>query len=112
MEQLKSGLIRVADFSDSIELYFDKGWTDGLPVVPPTERRIIEFLKCARLEPDQILGEIPERNRLITAEKMAINAVMARCKKEYMPVLAAAVKAGYPGWLHLQDKRSALDTTG
>ncbi|MFC1919183.1 hypothetical protein ACFLWX_00120 [Chloroflexota bacterium] len=66
---------------------------DGLPVVPPTEQRIWEFLEYIGLKPDQVLGEIPERNRHITAEKLAINAVMAGCRKEYMAVLVAVVEA-------------------
>jgi hypothetical protein len=77
----------------AIEFCFEQGWTDGLPVVPPTERAIWAFLDYVQLEPTQVVGEIPERDRSITAEKLAANAVMAGCKPEYMPVLIAAVEA-------------------
>lgn len=90
---LTSASYQVESESDAIEFSHEKGWTDGLPVVPPTEKRIIEFLEYAQMEPNQVIGEIPERDRVITAEKLAINAVMAGCKKEYMPVLIAAVEA-------------------
>ncbi len=90
---LTSNLYQVENESDAIEFCYEKGWTDGLPVVPPTEKRVREFLEYAQLEPNEVLGEIPERDRAITAEKLAINAVMAGCKKEYMPVLVAAVAA-------------------
>ena len=78
---------------EAIEFCFEQGWTDGLPVVPPTESAVRAFLDRSGLEPDQVLGVIPERDRAVTAEKLAINAVMAGCKPEYMPVLVAAVEA-------------------
>ncbi len=85
--------IDVEDAFQAIELYFERGWSDGLPVVPPTEKRVRAFLDCAALEPGKVLGEIPERDRVITAEHLAINAAMAGCRPEYMPVLVAAVEA-------------------
>lgn len=90
---LKSVSYEVDNPLDAIEFCYEKGWTDGLPVVPPTEARVVEFLEYAQLEPDQIVGEIPERNRVVTAEKLAINAVMAGCRKEYMPVVKSATEA-------------------
>lgn len=92
-KNLTSNIYEVDDALEAIESCYQKGWTDGLPVVPPTEKKVIEFLDYAQLEPDQVLGEIPERDRVITAEKLAINAVMAGCLKEYMPVLIAVVEA-------------------
>jgi hypothetical protein len=85
--------VDVDDVFEAIEVYYDRGWTDGLPVVPATEKRVRQFLDVAGLEPDQPLGEIPERDRIITAQHLAINAVMAGCRPEYMPVLVAAVEA-------------------
>ncbi len=73
--------------------FFNSGWTDGLPVVPPTEEKVRVFLDTVSLPPQEILGGIPERNRVFTAEKAAINAVMAGCLPEYFPVVVAAVKA-------------------
>lgn len=83
----------VNNYDEVMELFYKKGWTDGLPVVPPTEEKVVKFLQYAKLEPGQIIGEVKERDRSITAEKVAINAIMAGCKEEYMPVLVAAVEA-------------------
>ncbi|HZP38845.1 MAG TPA: hypothetical protein VFE48_20360 [Methylomirabilota bacterium] len=76
-----------------IEAYYDAGWTDGLPVVPPSDASIAATLAAAGLRGDEVLGAIPGRNAIVLAEKAAINAVMAGCRPEYMPVVVAAVKA-------------------
>src|SRR2546423_7125131 len=65
------------DPAEAIEYFYQQGWTDGLPVVPPTPERVSEFLEYSGKLPGDILGMIPARNRVITAEKVAINAVMA-----------------------------------
>src|SRR5262245_50811424 len=80
------------DPASLIEAYYERGWTDGLPVVPPTEKSIAQMLAGAALRGDQVIGEIPERNVVVTAEKLAINAVMAGCRPEYLPVVVAAVR--------------------
>jgi len=80
------------DPASLIEAYFERGWTDGLPVVPPTEKSVAEMLAGAGLRRDEILGEIPGRNTVVVGEKVAINAVLAGCRPEYMPVVAAAVR--------------------
>ena len=77
----------------AIEYCYEQGWTDGLPVVPPTEERVRAFLDAMGLAPDAVVGEIPARARTIRAEKVAINAVMAGCLPEYAPVVVAAVEA-------------------
>src|SRR2546425_4660725 len=76
-----------------IETYFERGWTDGLPVVPPTEKSIAAMLDAARLRGDEVFGEIPGRNTVVVADKVAINAVLAGCRPEYFPVVVTAVKA-------------------
>src|SRR5499433_3015377 len=76
-----------------IEAYYDAGWTDGLPVVPPSDASIAATLAAAGLRGDEILGEIAGRNTEVIAEKAAINAVMAGCRPEYMPVVVAAVRS-------------------
>ncbi len=91
--KLVSQRVRVRDVAGATELFWDKGWSDGLPIIPPTEDRVLAFLDYANLEPDQVVGEVPERNRILTAEKVAINAVMAGCLPEYMSVIVAAVEA-------------------
>ena len=93
MGVLSSKRHSVEDFTEAMELPYRLGWTDGLPVVPPTESRVAAFLDYAGLEPDQVIGRVPERARELTAEKLAVNAVMAGCLPEYMPVLVAAVEA-------------------
>jgi hypothetical protein len=75
------------------EYFFAQGWTDGLPVVPPVPERVGEFLDQSELRPDDVICIIPTRNRAITAEKVAINCVMAGCRPEYMPVVVAVLQA-------------------
>jgi len=91
--QLTSRQIVLDDPAEAIEYFYQQGWTDGLPVVPPTPKRVSEFLEYAGKLPGDILGMIPARNRMITAEKVAINAVMAGCLPNYMPVIMAAIEA-------------------
>ena len=89
---LTSKRLTVRDEADAIEMAYDKGWSDGLPVVPPTEARVRAMLEAARLEPNHQVGIIRDRSVVISAEKVAINAVMAGCKPEYFPVVLAAVE--------------------
>ena len=77
----------------AMELCYAKGWTDGLPVVPPTAERIDAMLAAVKLDPDKQIAFIENRQVSVTAEKVAINAVLAGCKPEYMPVVVAAVEA-------------------
>jgi hypothetical protein len=79
--------------SEQIEFCYARGWTDGLPVVPASRALVREMLEGGGLEPDAIIAAMPSRKVAVTTEKVAINAVMAGCKPEYMPVVAAAVKA-------------------
>ena len=80
------------DAAEQIEFCFARGWTDGLPVVPATRSLVKDLLEAGGLEPHAVIAEMPSRKVSITAEKVAINAVMAGCKPEYMPVVVAAVK--------------------
>lgn len=92
-------------FEDALEGQFDLGVTDGLPVIPPTPDRVEAMLAAAGLAPEVVLGEVPTRDVVVTAEKVAINAVMAGCRPEYAPVVVAAVRA------FLQPKANAHSTT-
>ena len=83
----------VADAFEANELFQDSGWTDGLPIVPPTEVRVLAFLDAAGLAPADVVGVEPVRRRRITAEKVAIAAVMAGCRPEYLLVVTALVRA-------------------
>src|SRR5690606_27482973 len=92
-KDLTSDRYEAQSLDDAIELCYRRGWTAGLPVVPPTEDKVARFLDAAGRQPSDVLGVVPIRGRVITAEKVAINAVMAGCLPEYMPVLVAAVDA-------------------
>lgn len=78
--------------SEQIEFCFARGWTDGLPVVPPSRALVRDMLAAGNLKPDAVIAEMPSRKVAITAEKVAANAVMAGCQPDYMPVVVAAVK--------------------
>src|SRR5512144_1291396 len=94
------------DYPALVEDYYERGWTDGLPIVPPTPESVERFLDFAGLAPDRVLGEVPTREVVVTAEHAAINAVMAGCRPEYFPVVVAAVRA------HLDPKGNCHSTTG
>ena len=74
-------------------LYQERGWTDGLPIVPPTEEAVAEFLRRSDRDPRDVVAVIPPRQGEATVERLAINAVMAGCRPEYFPVVLAAVEA-------------------
>lgn len=84
---------QAGDFADAMELPHRAGWSDGLPVVPPTERSVAAMLDATGLAPGDVVVAIPERDRVVTAEKVAVNAVMAGCLPEYLPVVVAALEA-------------------
>ncbi|NDH64195.1 MAG: thioredoxin, partial [Alphaproteobacteria bacterium] len=76
---LKARAIAVGEWDDPIEACFERGWSDGLPVVPPTDDRILRMLGGTDRKPDEIVGSIPPNLAPCTVEKVAINAVMAGC---------------------------------
>ncbi len=85
--------VPLGEAEDPMEACFDRGWTDGLPVVPPTPERVLRMLAGTTRRPDEVLGMVPPDLAPCTVEKVAINAVMAGCKPEYLPVVLAAVEA-------------------
>jgi hypothetical protein len=84
--------VTLGDAEDPMEACFDRGWTDGLPVVPPTPERVLRMLAGTTRAPGEVLGLVPPDLAPCTVEKVAINAVMAGCKPEYMPLVLAAVE--------------------
>ena len=84
--------IRADEFSELNEWFYLRGWTDGLPIVPPTEVRVREMLKGSDLPADFVVANLDPMSGQATIEKIAVNAVMAGCRPEYMPVLIAAVE--------------------
>ena len=93
IQPLTSNILEFNDSTDAIERYFREGWTDGLPIVPPTPDKVRQFLDYAARPPSEILGTEPTKGRVITVEKVAINAVMAGCLPQYFPAVLAAVEA-------------------
>ncbi|MFH1486130.1 MAG: hypothetical protein ABIH46_08670 [Chloroflexota bacterium] len=86
--------IKVADSIEAAyEAAYEKGWTDGLPIVPPTPARVEKMLSGTKRSPGEVVGVIPPANGAATIEKIAINAVMAGCLPEYLPVVLAAFQA-------------------
>jgi hypothetical protein len=89
----------VPDGADAVEFCHAQGWTDGLPVIPPTADRVRAMLDAVRLDAQHAVTVIAHRAVTITAEQVAINAVLAGCKPEYMPVILAAIEGiGDPAW--------------
>src|SRR5580692_3320217 len=91
--QLASRSYEAPDIHAAQELYHANGWTDGLPIVPPTADAVRDCLEWAMLPPDQLLGIEPVRGVPITAEKLAINAVMAGCLPMHFPAVVTAFSA-------------------
>jgi hypothetical protein len=91
---LTAEVIELPDRPESIDAYFcERQWSDGLPIVPPTEERVRAMLGATHRGPQETLGELPPAWREATIEKLAINAVMAGCLPEYFPVVVAAIEA-------------------
>jgi hypothetical protein len=90
---LTSKTYNIADIHAAQELYHANGWTDGLPIVPPTDETVNACLEWAMTPPDQLLGIEPVRAIPITAEKLAINAVMAGCLPMHFPAVLTAFTA-------------------
>ena len=90
---LFSRRVELGESEDPMEAAFSRGWTDGLPVTPPTEERVARMLEATDLPPGEVVCVLPPDLAECTVEKVAINAVMAGCLPEYLPVVLAAVKA-------------------
>ena len=91
--RLQAATYDVADAFEANEFYQAQGWTDGLPIVPPTAERVAACLQAAGLDAADVIGVERVRQRPLTAEKIAINAVMAGCRPDYMPVVVAVLRA-------------------
>jgi thiol-disulfide isomerase/thioredoxin len=91
--RLRSRRIELGALEDAVETCYARGWTDGLPVVPPTPARVLRMLEGTRRRPDEVVAAVPPDYAPCTVEKAAINAVMAGCRPEHLPVVLAAVEA-------------------
>ncbi|HET6183933.1 MAG TPA: UGSC family (seleno)protein [Acetobacteraceae bacterium] len=80
-------------FEEVNRLFLENGWSDGLPIVPPTKEKIASFLAFTDLPHEHAIGKLPPDNRIATVWNVAVNGVMAGCRPEYMPILVALVEA-------------------
>ncbi|MEN8185277.1 MAG: thioredoxin family protein, partial [Myxococcota bacterium] len=91
--RLRARRVMLAPLEDEMEALFDREWSDGLPLVPPTARRVLAMLEGTSREAEEVVATVPPDLVPCTVEKVAINAVMAGCKPEYLPVVLAALEA-------------------
>jgi thiol-disulfide isomerase/thioredoxin len=91
--KLRSRRVELAEREDDIEAMFARGWTDGLPVVPPTEERVLRMLEGTTRDPAAVVATVPPDLADVTVEKVAIAAVMAGCRPDYLPWVLTAVEA-------------------
>jgi len=80
-------------FEEVNEFFYDREWSEGMPIVPPTVEKVEQFLKFAERSGDEVIGKLLPDNREATIWNVAVNGVMAGCRPEYMPVLVAMVEA-------------------
>ncbi|HEX2172758.1 MAG TPA: hypothetical protein VHL09_09975 [Dehalococcoidia bacterium] len=88
----RSREVEAPDALAAIEYCFEQGWTDGLPVVPPTRAAVAAAIAASGRPADQVVATIPPREAAATVEQIAVNAVLAGCRPEYLPVVIAAVE--------------------
>ncbi len=113
MESPQTHIFTTSGPIDAIEDCYARGWTDGLPVVPPTPDRVAALLDFAGMEPNEILGVVPVRNRSLSAEQAAANSVMAGCLPEHFPIVLGAMRALFkhdPNCIH--ELSSVTNSTG
>lgn len=89
-------LSTVEELVDDVEIvsqtFYERGYTDGLPIVPPTRERVERMLAGTDLDPERSLGDVPPTNGPATVGKVAVNAVMAGCRPEHLPVVLTAMQ--------------------
>ena len=100
---------RFSDLEDAQEYYYRQGMTDGLPIILPTEDRVTAMLEYVGLGPGEVVATEEIRGKKFTAEKVAVNSVMAGCRPEYMPVVIAAVQAMADPDFNLHDNNTSTD---
>ncbi len=85
-------IVCVGSFAEVNQFFYERRWTDGIPIVPPTQESVAAFLACTDRSADEVLGTMLPDNRAATIWNIAVNGVMAGCRPEYMPVLIALVE--------------------
>jgi hypothetical protein len=91
--RLRARELEIGELEDPVEALFDRGFSDGLPLVPPTPERVVEMLDATSREAQEMVGVVPPYDGQATVEKVAINAVMAGCPPNVFPLVLAAVEA-------------------
>jgi hypothetical protein len=81
------------DPDELVDLFYAKGWTDGLPIVLPSTRRVEQMLDRTDRDPQEVIGLVPPADGVATLELLAVNAVMAGCEPEHLPIVEAALRA-------------------
>jgi hypothetical protein len=89
----ESAQLGVADYIALVNRYVDKGLTDGLPIVPPSNEAVLTMCTATGLAPDYVVGRFPIRPTPVTVKEIATNALMAGCAPDHMPVVVAAYEA-------------------
>lgn len=89
----KNGIVFTGSLEEVNAHFAEKGWTDGLPVIPPTKAAVAEFLQFTDMAEDAVVATVPPAQRAVTVRQVAVNGVMAGCPPEYMPILLALTKA-------------------
>jgi hypothetical protein len=110
--RIRSRTIRVGALEDPFEALAERGLTDGLPVVPPTPERVVAMLEHTSRHPQDVVGTVPPYDGEATVEKVAINAVMAGCPGETLPIVLAAVEAACAEEFALQGVQATTHSAG
>jgi hypothetical protein len=110
--KLGSRRVEIATLEDEMQACIDRGWSDGLPVVPPTEARVLAMLEGTTRKPDELVAVVPPDLAPCTVEKVAINAVMAGCRPAYLPVVLAAVEAACTDKFNIHGLLATTMSTG
>lgn len=90
---LASGRHEVANAEAVQELFQVNGWSDGLPITPPTVELVEHFIAVSGLDPEEVIVKLLEQSRTVTVEQIAVNTVAAGCRPEYLPVVVTALRA-------------------
>ena len=85
--------LQIDDYEKAVEIFYDRGWTDGLPFVLPTRKLVEAMISASGRDANESLGAVPPKNGEATIEKLAVNSVMGGCKPEHFPVVLAAFEA-------------------
>ena len=111
--QLTSPRVQVEDTWEAVNDYlYAQGMTDGLPVVPPTPERVEAMVAGSSRRPEEVISLIPPLFREASVEAVAVNAVMAGCLPEYMPLVIAAVEAACQAAFNLNGLQATTNPVG